>query len=241
VSRIKVATYNIHRGIGNDGRFRPERIRAVLAEINADVFALQEVESSRSGFDMLYYLSEATGLAPLAGTTLTRETGDYGNALLTRMPIIEARRIDLSVAGREARGALDVDVVWHGHRLRIVTTHLGLRPRERRTQIRRLLASFRDREADATILMGDLNEWLLWGRPLRWLHAHFEATPAPATFATRMPVFALDRLWVKPRRLLRELAVHASPLARIASDHLPLYGVIDLPVAAENSSQGDSA
>jgi endonuclease/exonuclease/phosphatase family metal-dependent hydrolase len=235
VSRLKVATYNIHRGIGNDGRFEPARIRDVLAEINADVFALQEVESSASGFDMLRYLADATGFTPLAGTTLTRATGDYGNALLTRMPIVEARRIDLSVVGREARGALDVDVVWQGHRLRVVTTHLGLRPKERRAQIRRLLASFRDRNADATVLMGDLNEWFLWGRPLRWLHAHFEATPAPATFATRMPVFALDRLWVKPRRLLRELAVHASPLARVASDHLPLCAVIEFPARAGDS------
>jgi endonuclease/exonuclease/phosphatase family metal-dependent hydrolase len=76
--------------------------------------------------------------------------------------------------------------------------------------------------------MGDINEWFLWGRPLRWMHKHFQETPAPATFPARYPVFALDRLWVKPRTLLREIAVHATPLAREASDHLPLTAELDL-------------
>jgi endonuclease/exonuclease/phosphatase family metal-dependent hydrolase len=70
--------------------------------------------------------------------------------------------------------------------------------------------------------MGDLNEWYLWGRPLRWLHAHFRATPSPPTFPSRRPVFALDRIWISPARCLTRIARHASPLARIASDHLPL-------------------
>jgi endonuclease/exonuclease/phosphatase family metal-dependent hydrolase len=76
--------------------------------------------------------------------------------------------------------------------------------------------------------MGDINEWFLWGRPLRWMHKHFEATPAPATFPSRLPLLALDRVWVKPRTLLRKLAVHSTPLARIASDHLPLTAELDL-------------
>jgi endonuclease/exonuclease/phosphatase family metal-dependent hydrolase len=75
--------------------------------------------------------------------------------------------------------------------------------------------------------MGDLNEWYLWGPTLRWLHAHFQETPSPATFPTRFPLFALDRIWVKPRRLLRQLTVHRTPLARIASDHLPVTAELD--------------
>jgi hypothetical protein len=61
---------------------------------------------------------------------------------------------------------------------------------------------------------------------VRWLHAQFRRTPAPPTFPSKLPVFALDRLWVRPRNLLRRLAVHASPLARIASDHLPLVATL---------------
>jgi len=79
-----------------------------------------------------------------------------------------------------------------------------------------------------TILLGDLNEWFLWGRPLRWLHRHFEQTPAPATFPAGFPVLALDRIWVRPRHLLRRLTVHASPLARQASDHLPVVAQLQM-------------
>ena len=74
----------------------------------------------------------------------------------------------------------------------------------------------------ATVLMGDLNEWFLWGRPLRWLHAWFGATPAPATFPSALPVFALDRIWVRPRELVARIFVPAGPYVRDASDHLPL-------------------
>jgi endonuclease/exonuclease/phosphatase family metal-dependent hydrolase len=78
-----------------------------------------------------------------------------------------------------------------------------------------------------TLLMGDLNEWYLWGRPLRWLHAHFNEIPAtPPTFPARRPLFALDRIWVAPSGSLRRLFGHATPLARVASDHLPLIAEV---------------
>jgi len=78
-----------------------------------------------------------------------------------------------------------------------------------------------------TLLMGDLNEWYLWGRPLRWLHSHFREMPsAPRTFPAHRPVFALDRIWVSPAGSLRKLVRHATPLARSASDHLPLIAEI---------------
>ena len=83
--------------------------------------------------------------------------------------------------------------------------------------------------AAPTLLMGDLNEWYLWGRPLRWLHSHFRERPmAPPTFPARRPVFALDRIWVAPAGSLRRLQRHTSPLARIASDHLPLVAEVEL-------------
>jgi endonuclease/exonuclease/phosphatase family metal-dependent hydrolase len=82
--------------------------------------------------------------------------------------------------------------------------------------------------ADAVpiVLIGDLNEWFLWGRPL--LQVFFEETPAPATFPSGFPLFALDRAWAKPRRRLRQLLVHSSPLARRASDHLPLVASVEV-------------
>jgi endonuclease/exonuclease/phosphatase family metal-dependent hydrolase len=81
------------------------------------------------------------------------------------------------------------------------------------------------------LLRGDLNEWFLWGRPLRWLHAHFEATPSPRSFPARAPLLALDRIWVEPRALLQRLWVHLTPAARAASDHIPVVADIRLPDA----------
>jgi endonuclease/exonuclease/phosphatase family metal-dependent hydrolase len=116
--------------------------------------------------------------------------------------------------------------------LRVIATHLGLRPSERREQVKRLLAALERERPLPTVLTGDVNEWYLWGRPLRWLHRHFKRTPAPPTFPAWRPVFALDRLWTEPARLLAELRVHATPLARVASDHLPLIARLALPVPA---------
>ncbi len=224
---IKVASYNIHLGIGRDGQFKPHRIAAVIAEMKADIVALQEVSLGAPGFNMLEYLRHACRLHAIAGPTLVGPRGEYGNAILTRYPTTAVRQLDLSWPRREPRGALDVQLDCDGMPLRVVATHLGLRPAERRAQIRRLLRAVEGSGALPTVLIGDVNEWFLWGRPLRWLHGHFKRTPAPATFPAGRPLIALDRVWVKPRRALRRVAVHASTLARVASDHLPLTALLD--------------
>ena len=224
---LTVATYNIHSAIGIDGRFAPERIARVLLDIGADVIALQEVPLGGSrNADVLKVLQEATGFHAVEGPTEDSPQRRYGNAVLSRYPVRATRAIDLSFGSREARGALDADLDCHGQPLRVVATHLGLRPAERRDQIRRLLRAF-DTDRMPVILMGDVNEWFVWGRPLRWLVSHFDAVPAPRTFPARWPLFSLDRIWISPRRRLLRVHVHASPLARIASDHLPLVAHID--------------
>lgn len=225
---ITIATYNIHAGIGTDRKFDPDRIIKVLRELDADVVALQEVEHHLVGdLDLLDYLAQGSESRAIAGPTLLRETRDYGNALLTRLPIRELARIDLSIKGREARGALDVTFDCHGKSLHVVATHLGLTPGERRHQVRRLMTLFKP-EPDISVLMGDLNEWFLWGRPLRWLHAHFQSKPNYPTFPSRWPLFALDHIWIEPRSCLIALRVHSTQLARRASDHLPLSAVIKI-------------
>ncbi|MES2562409.1 MAG: endonuclease/exonuclease/phosphatase family protein [Pseudomonadota bacterium] len=225
---VRVASYNTHGGVGRDGHFVPKRIAAVLKEIDADIIALQEVESRRTGFDMLGYLQQETGFTAIAGPTLLRNGADYGNGLLTRFSVLSVKRIDLCVARCEPRGALDVELDCGGTSMRVLATHLGLRPAERREQIQRLLRVLESDRPLPTMLMGDINEWFLWGRPLRWMHKHFQHTPSPATFPSGYPVFALDRVWVKPRSLLRAIGVHRTPLASIASDHLPLTAELDL-------------
>ncbi|WP_293780566.1 endonuclease/exonuclease/phosphatase family protein [uncultured Oxalicibacterium sp.] len=224
---LTVATYNIHSAVGTDGRFDPHRIAAVLREINADVIALQEVPLGDSRREsVLAVLQEATGYHAVEGPTQARDDRRYGNAVLSRYPITCSRTIDLSFGRREPRGALDADLDCHGHPLRVIAVHLGLRPAERRDQIRRLLQEF-DTERMPVILMGDVNEWFVWGRPLRWLVSRFEAVPAYNTFPSRFPIFALDRIWISPRKRLARIEVHVTPLSKAASDHLPLVAHID--------------
>jgi endonuclease/exonuclease/phosphatase family metal-dependent hydrolase len=223
-----VATYNVHRCVGRDGRCDPERTLAVLRELDADAVALQELQwRPDDAMHLLQQLALKLGYAALAGPTLLRAEGHYGNAVLTRLPVLDTATVDLSVPGREPRGALLALLETPAGPLRLIATHLGLRPYERRLQMRRLLALPREKVA-ATVLLGDLNEWFLWGRPLRWLHARFGHAPAPASFPARRPLLALDRIWVEPRPILRELRAHASPLARVASDHVPLRAVLEL-------------
>lgn len=219
---LRLATYNIHGAVGPDGRRDVGRIAGVLEELDANVVALQEVDSRHGEFDLLDELAARTGLTPIAGPTLIHHRGDYGNAILTREPILGVRLLDLSVEGREPRGAIDADLRLPGGPLRVLATHLGLHPAERRYQVQRLLAALKDAERPATVLMGDINEWFLWGQPSRWLHAYFEQTATPPSFPARFPLLALDRIWARPKHLLREVRAHRSRRARTASDHLPV-------------------
>lgn len=239
---IAVASYNIHGGVGTDGHFVPKRIADVVTELRADLIALQEVESRTTGFDMLRFLAVHTGLHAIPGPTLVREDGDYGNGLLTRYQPLRIRHIDLSVKGHEPRGAIDAmlecNAVEHDtFALRVIATHLGLMPGERRWQVRRLLTALAEAPEQPTILLGDVNEWFLWGRPLRWLHAYFERTPHVSTFPSRWPFLALDRIWTSPRAHLVSVAGHRSALTRLASDHLPLLARLRLTARAHPSPE----
>ncbi len=227
---VRLATWNIHAGVGGDGRFDPGRVAEVLGEMEANVTALQEVEHHDvDGADLLDYLGEKTGRTAIAGPTLLRGTRHYGNAILTDLSVLAVNRIDLSMSGREPRGALQVMLDCDGRRMQVVATHLGLRPGERRRQVRHILDVFETGGAQIEVLLGDLNEWFLWGRPLRWLHRHFAPARHLRTYPARLPLLALDRIWVRPHTAVAGLRTHVSPLARIASDHLPLIAELTLP------------
>ena len=227
---LVVASYNIHGGFGLDGRRDIGRTSRIINQLGADIIGLQEVEC-RSNIDsqchQLAQLADATGLTAVAGPTIRKRDGHYGNALLTAWPVLAVRRLDLSVPGREPRGALDVDLDIQGKTARVIVTHLGLRGAERRHQVKRLIAALSIEPAGLVIALSDANEWLPVGRPLRSLHAIFGKTHASRTFPSLFPLLALDRIWVRPKEDLVHIRPHKTSLARIASDHLPLKAVID--------------
>jgi endonuclease/exonuclease/phosphatase family metal-dependent hydrolase len=229
---LRIATYNLHGAVGIDGRFAPERIGEVLAEIDADIFALQEVPLGGTGSpDVLGVLQRMTGLDAVAGPTLDTPARRYGNAVLTRYPVRAVRTLDLSFKSREPRGALDAYIDCNGDLWRVVATHLGLASSERRAQVEQMLQSF-DTPALPVILLGDLNEWFVYGRTLRRLVTHFHRATALRTFPTHYPLFALDRIWVHPGERLVRVDVHRTPLSRVASDHYPLIAHIRASVDA---------
>lgn len=215
--------------MGTDGRHDPGRTLEVLRALDADVIALQELSWDPAGaLHLLDDFAEALGYTAFAGPTLLRPDGHYGNALLSRLPVRQARSVDISVPEREPRGVVEVDVdLPSGGLLRIYATHLGLWPGERRQQMLRLLSLLSAGKGPA-VLMGDLNEWFLWGRHLRWLHSHFGRTPGPRSFPSRWPVFALDRIWVEPASMLERVEAWRAAPARTASDHLPMRAVLRL-------------
>lgn len=231
MARCIVASYNIHRCIGRDRRCDPERVARVIEEMEPDVLGLQEVESRLGDaldLHQLNYLAEETGYHAIAGSTILRQDSHYGNALLTRYPPREVRTYNVSIAGLEPRGILDVDLDAHGQRLRVLVTHLGLVPSERRRQTRLLLDAVVAHPDEPVVVLSDFNEWFPWGRPLRWMHGRLGRQPALNTFPARWPFIALDRIWVAPRSNLVDLRVHTSALARCASDHLPLRATVEL-------------
>jgi endonuclease/exonuclease/phosphatase family metal-dependent hydrolase len=116
------------------------------------------------------------------GATLLHPDGHYGNGLVTRCPVVRSNLLDLNWRGREPRGAICADLDCSGEFVRVVATHLGLRPAERREQVESLLRPFRQNPGDRAVLLGDLNEWFLWGRPLRRLHRYFQHTLSRAHF-----------------------------------------------------------
>lgn len=226
--KVTLCTYNIHSWVGRGGKYDPDLTVRVVSEINADIYALQEFQTCSPDLKMVTWIGKQTGLHSIPGPTLTRHKGNYGNVLLTRLLASHVQHIDISVPGREPRGAIDARFYHSQNALRIIATHLGLRPKERRTQMMALLETLQEPFPGLSILMGDLNEWYLWGRPLHWLRKWFGHIPEPATFPARFPVFALDRIWVHPLQALISLQVHDTPLARKASDHLPLKAVIQI-------------
>lgn len=229
-SAIRVATYNVHACVGTDGRHDPDRVAAVIAEIDADIVALQEftypagvaIESR-----MPVTLAMADGYECVLGPTRENVTECFGNALFTRHRIVEVHRFDLSIERREARGAIAATIEVRGTIVHILTAHLGLRVHERRFQVRQILDYLDSVRHTLVVVLGDFNDWLPGRSVVRVLDERLGIPPRPASFPVQWPIVALDRIWVNPRRALRSIVAHATPAARLASDHFPVVADID--------------
>jgi endonuclease/exonuclease/phosphatase family metal-dependent hydrolase len=226
---FSVLSYNIHQCVGLDGRRDPARVAQIIKESGADVIGLQEVHSESGGLaesHQMDYLTEATGFQAVAGPTLVQENSRYGNVLLTSRKILSIHWLDLSFRSREPRGAIDADLDIQGEAVRVIVTHLGLHPRERRIQVKQLLTALAEERTRCVVLLSDINEWLPVYHPLRWLDARLGRTKPLRTFPSFFPLLALDRIWVSPQPALVSLSIYDTPLTRIASDHLPLKAVV---------------
>ena len=254
VNAITVATYNIHRCIGLDRIRDPARIAQVIGELDVDLIGLQEVDARGRRFqqmlarrlgapperhaanavDQFEYLAQKLGGQAVRGPILRGPKGSMTTALITRHRIAAVRTLDLSLSAREPRGAIDADVEIGGRLVRVIVAHLGLRVREREAQIARLCRSIEPDHTGARsdrplILMGDFNEWHLHRSTLSPLDECLgRATPVPS-FPARFPFLSLDRIWASRESYVTHLHVHRSPLARRASDHLPVQATIRLP------------
>lgn len=225
--RLRVATYNVHDCIGRDGRHAPDRIASIVACLDADVVALQEVTLDHAG-DVVALLEETTGMQAIDGTLFERGVGRYGNVLLARCPVVGQKLHDLSYTQREPRGLVDAEFVIHGNVWRIIATHLGLSWRERRMQLR-YVANLLSSTELPTVIMGDFNIWL-GARTLAPLARLGFTQCHPASFPTRLaPLLSLDRVFVRsPLRLVACSRV-VTDMTRIASDHFPVVATVQCP------------
>ena len=227
---LRIASYNLHGCVGRDGARDAQRIAGVITQLGCDTIGLQEV----FGLDSL---QKKLNVTAIAGPHHMWHDRHVGNALLTRRKVLAVRNHDYSWPRHEPRTALDVDLDVDGETVRVIVTHLGLKPAERRFQVRKLLELLKHVPPhERVIVLGDINEWLPLGRPLRWLHGLFGHSPAERTFPSHWPLFALDRVWVRPRHALLAFGAHRSPLAVQASDHLPVKAIIGAHELARRSA-----
>lgn len=220
---LRVMTWNVHGCIGSDGAREPGRTLAVIRRLDPDIAALQEVDARDRGdgtFDAFSYFREHSGSHAVEARTVAVGDGHYGHMVVSRWPLEDARTYDVSCDGREPRMVIETYANLPDGYLRVIAAHLGVRARERRSQVAALRTIVeRDLETPA-VLLGDFNQSRRRSAIHRVVAPHFGSPGAPATFPARLPLLPLDRIWCRPHGMVERLWADAD--ARPASDHLPL-------------------
>jgi len=233
---LRVATYNIHKCRGLDRRTRPDRITAVLAAINADVVALQEVVGpGLSGPGHAEEIGAALGMGWVFAPTREHRRHQYGNVVLSRLPVRDHTQLDLTWKTCEPRCVQRVAVdLGAGRLVHIYNVHLGTALLERRYQAARLASYVHNRRPSGPkLVLGDFNEWSrglatdTLAQKLRSvdLYRHLKRR---RTYPGFFPVFHLDHIYFDGDIEIRKVELPRTRLALVASDHLPL--VADLRV-----------
>lgn len=244
---LRVITYNIHKAIGVDGMFAPERIVEVLRHHNADVVMLQEVDRGvpRSGhMDLASHLGRELQYRHRAvGMNVHMKKGKYGNATLSRFRIGRQRNIDLTIGGRKRRGAqhtrVHIPVGRHEVDVEVFNVHLSLLASLRREQVARLLSThdvLHLKPETPCIIGGDMNDWRGVLHPRFFKPAGFAcatngrpgSTRPIRTFPSFAPTGGLDKLYYRGRLRLLHVGRSRLGLARVASDHLPVIADFEL-------------
>lgn len=228
---MRVASYNIRKAIGLDRKRKPERILDVLSEIGADVVALQEADrrfGQRISALPFHLIDQHPHYKPVPVSIRPHSLGWHGNALLVKddVEIIDAAALHLPSI--EPRGAIAAELRVRGIHILVIGLHLDLSGLWRRKQSAAILHHVAAQSKRLpTILMGDTNEW---GRDRGCLHdfgTHHTAAPTGPSYHARMPIAALDRIFVSPELAVIDSGVHSSATARIASDHLPVWADLE--------------
>jgi endonuclease/exonuclease/phosphatase family metal-dependent hydrolase len=231
---VSVATYNVHRWTGLNGRRTPDPARAafVISELDADVIALQEVLRPHNGENPLELLCDALGMHLAFAVTRQHKRGELGNAILSRFPMTSASVIDISHSRIEKRGALAARFEDPLGSLSIVATHLSLVDRTRARQVEALLQHPR-LLAGPAVLLGDMNAWrrCKGSRQLDDALSRHHNLDWPSSFPAMAPVLALDRVYTRGVQI-RSVQAHDTPASRRASDHLPVIANIALDLGA---------
>lgn len=229
--QLTFASYNIRKAMGLDGRRDPERIIAVLREIDADVVALQEADrrfGRRQAALPRQLIDNYTDyqIAPLAMTI--EGMAWHGNALLVRRGIGVASVRPVALPVLEPRGALCAELRVGARIIRVVGMHLSLSGMHRRQQLLAVQADLANAAPCPTVLMGDFNEWSRRGGALRSLGTGWQVPVLGRSYPARAPLATLDRIIASAEWQCLGGHVHHSPKAAIASDHLPVCARLGL-------------
>ena len=234
---VRVASYNIRKAIGTDRRRVPERVIDVLNELDADIIALQEADRRfgvRSAALPHWLVESISPYKPVPLNVHVDSMGWHGNAILVRKEAEVGTHDVLHLPCLEPRGATMAEVRLGQASLRIFGMHLDLSGLWRRKQAAAVIHAAGLGDPMPTVLMGDLNEWRLGDRSaLNTLATVFGLPPAVPSFPSRLPVLALDRIMANRPGLIERVVTHDTPLARLASDHLPIKTVVKLGSTAE--------